>query len=502
VPIASPELQQLRGFLAGAGGRLYLGTTGAGLALADPQQALLVLGPPRSGKTTALAVPNLLAAPGPVVATSTKVDLLAATVSGRAELGRCWLFDPSGVIAVPTGVTRLRWSPVVSASTWDEALVLARAMTSAARPAGRTGESSHWTERAEALLAPLLHGAHLAGLGMDAVVHWVLRQDLDPARTALGRNGVDLAIDVLAGLAATDPREQSGIWSSTAGVLAAYRSDAVLDTAGAPNFDPRRLINSRDTIYICAPARYQDLVAPIVVAFLEQVRAGAYAASRGTESVGAAAGGASAAAVPLTLILDELANIAPIPDLPAMISEGGGQRLLTLACLQDLSQARQRWGPAADGFLSLFGAKLVLPGIGDLATLELVSRLGGEIDVPARSVSRPPWGWTPGTVTWSTLRQRRLPVEAVSQQPPGGALVLAGTRPPERVALPPWWTVPIFRSPTGRSRPRELGSAETRASDDNQGQRVGPPGPVGPSRDEAGAATRRDGLGQFTGPAH
>ena len=70
-----------------------------------------------------------------------------------------------------------------------------------------------------------------------------------------------------------------------------------------------------------------------------------------------------------------------------MVSEGGSQGLLTLACLQDLSQARQRWGRAADGFLSLFGTKLVLPGIGDLDTLELVSRLGGEVDVPARSVS-------------------------------------------------------------------------------------------------------------------
>ena len=73
-----------------------------------------------------------------------------------------------------------------------------------------------------------------------------------------------------------------------------------------------------------------------------------------------------------------------------MVSEGGSQGLLTLACLQDLSQARQRWGRAADGFLSLFGTKLVLPGIGDLATLELISRLGGEIDVPARSVSHDP----------------------------------------------------------------------------------------------------------------
>ena len=113
-------------------------------------------------------------------------------------------------------------------------------MAGAARPDGRTGESAHWTERAEALLAPLLHAAHLAGAGMETVLRWVLRQELEPARATLAADGVDTAADVLTGLAATDPREQSGIWSTTAGLLAAYRFDAVLDNAAAPNFDPRR----------------------------------------------------------------------------------------------------------------------------------------------------------------------------------------------------------------------------------------------------------------------
>jgi type IV secretory pathway TraG/TraD family ATPase VirD4 len=449
VPAAHTELDELRHFLASAGGRLYLGAAPGGMALADAEQAVLVLGPPRAGKTTAVAIPNVLAAPGAVAVTSTKPDVLAATLGARRARGNCWLLDPSGTVAAPSGVSRLRWSPVASAASWDEALVLARAMAGAARPGRPAGESAHWIERAEALLAPLLHAGHLTGAGMETVLRWVLRQDLAPAQTVLVAHGVDTGGDVLAGLAATDPRELSGIWSSAAGVLAAYRSDAVLDSCATPNFDPRQLVSTADTVYVCAPARYQQLVAPIVVAFLEQVRAGAYARSA------AAVAGGRAAPVPVTLVLDELANIAPLPDLPAMISEGGSQGLLTLACLQDLSQARERWGRAADGFLSLFGTKLVLPGIGDLGTLELVSRLGGEIDVPTRSVSSDPWQWGAPRVTWSTQRQRRLPLEAVSQQPPGTALVLAGARPPERIVLPPWWSVSAFRPvlawETGRS---------------------------------------------------
>ena len=90
---------------------------------------------------------------------------------------------------------------------------------------------------------------------------------------------------------------------------------------------------------------------------------------------------------PVVLALDEVANIAPIPDFPSMISEGGGQGLVTLACLQDLSQARSRWPDHADGFPSLFGTTVVLPGIGDVRTLEALSTLAGDEEIPTRTVS-------------------------------------------------------------------------------------------------------------------
>jgi type IV secretory pathway TraG/TraD family ATPase VirD4 len=252
---------------------------------------------------------------------------------------------------------------------------------------------------------------------------------------------VQTAADVLGGISATDRRELSGIWSSLAGVLAAYRSDAVLDNSSGVNFDPAKFVRGCDTVFVCAPARHQELAAPIVVAFIEQVRSAAYAWRLDAVS--------PHFKPPLTMVLDELANIAPLPDLPGLVADGGGQGVLTVGCLQDLSQARVRWGKAADGFLSLFGAKLVLPGIGDLSTLELVSKLGGEIDVPTRSVSRAsPWGPGMGaaTVNWSTTRQRRIPPEAVNQLPPGTALLLSGAHPPEDIPLPPWWLVEPFAS--------------------------------------------------------
>ena len=338
MPGADARLDLLRATGRAHGARLYVGVGTGGLAFADPEHALLIVGPPRSGKTTALVVPNVLAAPGGVVSTSTKPDVLAATVAVRASVGRCWLFDPTGTVTAPEGVAVLRWSPVCASARWDDALTTARAMVATARPGGRWGESSHWSERAEALLAPLLHAAALGRSGtggddgtgggdMRTVVGWILRRDADSAHRRLAARGASVAVDVLAGITATDSREQSGIWSTAAGVVAAYRSDAALGAGDNPNYDPARLSANSDTVYICAPAQRQDLVAPIVVAFLQAVRTGAYATAEADRRAG------RTGRPPVVLALDEAANIAPVPDLPAIVSEGGGQGLVTIASI-------------------------------------------------------------------------------------------------------------------------------------------------------------------------
>jgi len=432
--------------------RVVVGVDDHGVVVAGPQQAVLALGPPRSGKTSAVVVPNLLAAWGPVLSTSTKPDVLAATAAARLRRGRCWLYDPTGTVPVPPGLTALRWSPVEGARRWDGALLLARALVGAGRPAAGLTDATHWTERAEALLAPLLHAAAVAGDDATTVLGWVNRRDGRPAADRLAGTGT--AADLLAGIMATDKRELSGIWSTASGVLAAYRSDAALASAAAPNFDARAFVASGDTVYVCASGRHQELVAPLVVGLVEEVRAAAFerAAARVAAGMGARPGadlppGLWNPEPPLLLALDEVANVAPLPDLPALVSEGGGQGVLTLACLQDLSQARRRWGAAADGFGSLFGATVVLPGIGDVRTLEALSVLCGSHDVWVRSDSRS--GWAPGgrsrSHTWSTRRQRRLAPDEVAHGRAGYGLLVGGGRVPAWTPLPPWWAVPGWR---------------------------------------------------------
>jgi hypothetical protein len=118
-------------------------------------------------------------------------------------------------------------------------LRIAKAMTSASRAGAGTTNETHWSERAAALLAPLLHAAWLTGRPVEDAVRWTLRQDLTEAMEILTDAEAKVAKDVLTGIERTDGRERSSIFSAAAGVLSAYNSDGARQTAANPNFDAK-----------------------------------------------------------------------------------------------------------------------------------------------------------------------------------------------------------------------------------------------------------------------
>jgi type IV secretory pathway TraG/TraD family ATPase VirD4 len=138
---------------------IYLGNGTNGWMWGGAQRSALVLGPPRSGKTSSLVIPNILLSEGPVVSTSTKPDVLHATANARRHDGWALLYDPSGEVENPKGVERVGWSPLHGARDWDAAVVTADAMVRASRPGGPRAGEHYWTERAGALLSVLLHAA-------------------------------------------------------------------------------------------------------------------------------------------------------------------------------------------------------------------------------------------------------------------------------------------------------------------------------------------------------
>lgn len=103
---------------------------------------------------------------------------------------------------------------------------------------------------------------------------------------------------------------------------------------------------------------------------------------------------------------------------------------------------------------------MVLPGIADVRTLELVSALGGDVQVEVQSVTQPApehpvltiSGFLSGnrrpiarpTISTSHTWRRRIPVDEVSRGHAGLGLMLKASEM-SWVGITPWWQIPYVR---------------------------------------------------------
>ena len=424
--------------------------------------AVLVLGGPGAGKTSSVLIPAVLAHPAPVVAASTKPEVMQHTASARRSGGSVLAFCPAGG-TLPDGVIEARWSPLASASDYEQAMRTAHAMVGA-HTHGRHGGGEHFESRATALLGALLHAAALAGADIDAFVSWVSAGELDPALAELEAQAPgSLALSTLRGIERTPDRERGSILSTAADALGAYQFAGARRAASAPAdgepavwIDPDAFVASAaDTLYLVAPAHDQRLLASLIVGLLTDLRHATYRLSAQLVQTGHA----ERRIPPVLWALDETANIAPLPDLPVLLSEAGGQGLQVMVVLQDLSQARARWGTAGEGLLSLVGATAVLPNVRDRRTLEDLSALIGDWDRPVKTTSasatrghsRSAHSLLADSLSrsrtrgesWTTRRERAIPPERIAALAAGETLLLIRGRA-EVVGLRPWWDDPVF----------------------------------------------------------
>ena len=406
---------------------IYLGRAKNANAFSGSQRSTLVLGPSRSGKTSSLIIPNLLMKGHSSVSTSTKDDVLRV-MSERPHRGSLLLFDPSGTVPELPNVSRIGYSPVRKSLTWDGAILVSRTLTNISRPGI---SDNHWSERAAALLAPLLHAAALREQSLANFCSLVDARDTTGVLELLiERYGSQHASSsLLGGILATEERELSGIWSSASGLLAGMRTDAARLAASQPSLDLDKFFASPNQLHIVAPSRFQAVTTPLVVGLIDFLVHATYERSH--------------QGARLLLALDELANVAPLHNLASIVSEGGGQGVLTLACLQDLSQARARWGEQAQGFLSLFASSVILPGIADRATLEMIRNLGGlHFQLESTLHRARKGGGRTQTTSWRERSKLSLADSATGRK--GYALGLNSSKMPQWIQLTPWFNDPRF----------------------------------------------------------
>ncbi|MDF1596192.1 MAG: type IV secretory system conjugative DNA transfer family protein [Acidimicrobiia bacterium] len=416
-------------------GRLTLGTVQRRLIATEAQHSVAVIGPAGTGKTTGFAIPALLEWDGPVIATSVKGDLLEHTINHRRTIGDTYVFDPVGSTAEPSA----GWSPLHSASDWQGALRMAAWLASTARAGERGGlqDSDFWYAVAQKLLAPLLFAAAQSGAAMTDVMRWVdLQDEEEPLRALQQAQELD-AIQAFAASIGREDRTRSSAYTTAETVLAAFADPGVLaTTTRQPAIDPDRLLDGGNhTLYICGPLHEQARLRPLFTALIEQTVARIYdranrPADRPTK--------------PLLLVIDEAANIAPLPDLAQIASTARGVGIQLVTVWQDFAQIQARYGTFAQTVINNHRAKVVLAGVSDTPTLDYFSRLIGDEAAVEETRSRSPDGRE--SITKSVRHRPLAPASELRRADTGTGVLVYGNFHPVRVRLRPWYEDRALRS--------------------------------------------------------
>jgi type IV secretory pathway TraG/TraD family ATPase VirD4 len=395
------------------------------------EDVLLAVMAPRAGKTTALAVPAILSAPGAVIATSNKSDLWAATAELRADKTgeTVWTFDPQRVVH---GAQTWWWNPLGAVDNVEEAYRLAGHFVQEIR--GERLDRDFWSQAAHDLLTSLLLAAATSGRTLASVFEWLSDPIISIPVELLREHGHVAAASSLLGRQNGAPETRDGVYETARTAAQCLRDPQVMAWVTPPSWgrqlaqlEPATLVESRQTLYLLSKEG-AGAAAPLVAALTDRVM---------REAIRAAERRGGRLDPPVVVVLDEAANVCRIADLPDLYSHLGARGVLPVTILQSYRQGVRVWGEAGmDAMWSASTVKVIGAGIDDAKLADDLSRLIGDHDVTIRSVS---YGRGGHTESSALRRQRILAPEDIRALPRGKALVLATGSKAAMVQLLPWY---------------------------------------------------------------
>jgi type IV secretion system protein VirD4 len=411
-------------------GRVILGRHARRLIAAEERASVVVVGPSTiSLKTTGFTIPATLEWDGPVVVTSVKSDLLLTTIERRRELGKAMVFDPTGA----TGVQSVKATPLSGCGGWRGAMRMAHWLAASARSGGSSGleDGDFWFAAAEKLLSPLLFAAAASGGEMADVIRW-LNDGAEAEQEVTGRlveTGSDDALSAWNANWNREERQRSSIYTTAETIIGAFADPRVLNASSGADYTPAELLDGRsNTLYLCAPAHEQERLRTVFAAMISELVSVVYEISAQT---------GKPIDPPLLIVLDEAANVAPVPDLDVIASTGAGQGIQLVTVFQDLAQIEASYGRRAPTILNNHRAKVFGNGIADPDTLRFVREVTGEGEFRQRSETAGEGG--KGSATLGSTYRDLAPPNLVREAKPGSALVVYGNLPPFRLSLRPWF---------------------------------------------------------------
>ncbi|MEU4984488.1 type IV secretory system conjugative DNA transfer family protein [Streptomyces sp. NPDC021969] len=294
-------------------------------------------GPRESRHST--AVQTLQDAEGAALVVTSNPALWSETKDARAKLGPTHLYDPNHLCDTPA---RVHWSPTAGCEDRQTATARAAALLTPVRPTARLDQAIGDT--AELLLRSYLHAAAIDGRTIRHVHRWSQGLQVQDAVRILRTHpkAAPGSAGELEGSLTAHPERRDMAQQLTARALAALSTVNIREACTPNRTDALALdsfVHEQGTLYVVGESiedpRTSPGAMPLLTALVSSV------VERGRRMAERSSSGRLDP--PMTLVLDDVAAVAPLPQLPELLADGTDVGMPTLALLRSREQGRARW---------------------------------------------------------------------------------------------------------------------------------------------------------------
>lgn len=418
----------------------------------DSERPVYVLGPTRSGKSTCVVMNAVVEAPGFVLATSTRSDIIRQTRLARemgvrdqttgASLGGrhaadhdrgVHVFDPEGIgDADPLTMHDMVWTPLMGCD--DPTVAMRRAQTLVDIGGfGGGSQNREWGVSARDFIQALLYAAATGNRSIADCYRWsqspeAAQEAADLIRERPGQRGMQPWAATIDALRHMDPRLRDNQWMGVKNAFAILADPSVRARMDYSPDDPRLIdptdmIRRGDTVFILSKPKGDDgganagmFVALLLDTFLEAAQSLAFSPETGRRGK---------IEPPARFVLDELSNIEKWPQLRNAITQSGGNGIQLFVIEQSRAALADDYGEGVERTIWENCHLMMLPGVKDPDTLRWwVEQIGSHVR------TRHERSWNPGQGPYAGVGERHEREEAVqasdlSRMPMGHAMVYA-----------------------------------------------------------------------------
>jgi type IV secretion system protein VirD4 len=375
---------------------------------------------PRTGKTLMLGA-MLIRHPGPAVATSSKVDVVQATSAVRAKLGPVETLNPARLGGIASTV---RFNVIAGAEDPAVAVRRADAFSSAVSMKG-SDNGDYFAGKCSSYLRAMFLAAAIVGGDMRLVARWGLGDATD-AEHILKQAGHDQWADELSELRGAAQKSAATTRSVLARALQFMNVPQLADAVLPGDWDIEQFIREKGSLYLVSDSGQEfNPLAPLFSCVATEV---AYVAG----AVGSKMPGARLSP-PLGMFLDEVCQICPLP-LPQILSDAGGRGIRVVTASHGFSALADRYGEhGAQTILNTSGVKIWLGGSAEPKTLELITKLAGQMSQRERGQDH-------------HVRHDIITEAMARSLPQGYGLIISGPHAPLIAKLPRYYKLGEYKA--------------------------------------------------------